>query len=116
MKLDTRKAGTSTAFVDVGSGEVLLHFLWDSAGIGHVAYHIYDCRGQLIADSGGLCALEPLRVVGPDDEVLLELPTKLDEHVHYRLYNQDGKLLTASDGSHTSIFPFLRMESPKSSG
>ena len=42
--------------------------------------------------------------------MLLDVPTEPDAHVQYCLYNQNGVLLTSSNGVSTRIQALLRME------
>lgn len=110
MKLGARKGGTSTSFVDTDSDEVLLQFSWDAAGLTYLAYHLYDESGGLVADSGGVLPVRRVCILGAKDELLLDVPEDSEQHIRYRLYNREGRLLTVSDGVRTQIFGFLRME------
>jgi hypothetical protein len=111
MRLGTRRAGTSTSFVDSELGEVLLKFSSDEDGNTKVAFCLYDEHGVLVTDSLGLQPYpEGLTVRDVMGETLLDLPARADGPVCYRLFNRTGRLLTWSDGSRTQIFAFLRME------
>ena len=109
MKLAVKRAGSSTSFSDSLKEEALLHFSWNPDGSIDVAFHLYDAAGRLVADSGGITPVVPMRICAEDGEVLLDIPEELDAHISYRLYNCAGSLLTSSDGSRTHIFSFLRM-------
>jgi hypothetical protein len=110
MKLGIKRPGTSTSFVDGVEDEALLQFSWNDAGLIQLAFHIYDCGGCLVADSGGVFPLTAVCITGPDGEVLLDVPEDPEEPVRYRLYNRSGRLLTTSDGARTQIFSFLQMD------
>lgn len=110
MKLGWKRPGSSTSFVDSAKDEPLLQFTWEEGGRIRVAYHLYDASGVLVADSGGLLPLAAVSVTSAEGELLLDIPADPDQHVRYRLYNADGRLLTCSDGCRTEIFGFLRME------
>jgi len=110
-----RTPGTSTSFVDASADEPLLQVAWDKDGLVQLAFRIYDGSGQLVADSGGLAPVcEGVTIVDEAGEILLDVPANADEHIHYRLYNSKGLLLTYSDGSRTQIFGFLKMEAKRS--
>ena len=112
MKLSGRKANSVLAFVDAGSGEALLRATADSHSEPLLAYHLYDSRGDLVADVPEPASYpDGLTVTANDGEVLLHVPAKAGESIHYRLYNRDGFLMTWSDGLRTQIFGFLRMDS-----
>jgi hypothetical protein len=112
MKLATRRPGTSTRFIDATSGEDILQVATDENGLLFMAYRLYDASGSLVAESVGLerCS-DGVKVHCAEGELLLEIPIHSEGYVHYRLYNSDGRLLTASDGARTTIYPLLRMES-----
>lgn len=64
-----------------------------------------------MADSGGVLPLAAaIHIEGPGQELLLNVPYDENEAVSYRLYSRKGVLITASDGAHTYIFAYLRME------
>jgi hypothetical protein len=91
----------------------------DEDGCPLAHFHLYDSSGCLAGESGGPRSFpDGLNVYSADGELLLYLPADLDADLRYRLYNQDGLLLTCSDGAITKIRPLLRMEagSPKPSG
>lgn len=76
-----------------------------------IAFHIYDAKGSLVADSEGLSHYpDGLTVRCAAGELLLDVPADDSNHIQYRLYNGDGNLLTWSDGARTKIGPLLRME------
>ena len=112
MKLNARRPGTSTRFIDATSGEDILQVALDENGLLFLAYHLYDASGALVAESVGLelCS-ERVTVHCAEGDLLLEVPINCDGYVQYRLYNSNGHLLTSSDGERTQIFPLLRMES-----
>ena len=110
MKLGARKPGTSTSFVDSATDEVLLQFSWDADGIRHLAYHLYDADGSLVADSGGVLPLEAVNIEGREQELLLNVPQDQNAPVRYRLYSRRGVLITSSDGARTQIYSYLKME------
>lgn len=112
MKLETRRPGTSTRFIDATSGEDILQVASDENGLLFMAYHLYDASGSLVAESVGLelCS-DGVTVHCAEGELLLEIPIDSGGYVQYRLYNSDGRLLTSSDGARTTIYPLLRMES-----
>lgn len=112
MKLNARRPGTSTKFIDATSGEDILQVASDENGVLFMAYHLYDSNGALVAESAELKHCPGgVTVHCADGELLLDIPVGCDGYVQYRLYNSDGHLLTASDGARTQIFPLLRMES-----
>ena len=83
----------------------------DENGVLLLAYHLYDARGQLAAESDGFAKLpDGLTICCDGGEQLLHVPRELDAPLQYRLYNPSGLLLTWSDGSRTKIYPNLRME------
>jgi hypothetical protein len=111
LRLGTRRAGTSTVFVDSELGETLLSFTSDSDGSTRVSFCLYDSQGTLVNQSDGLQPYpDGLRVCDGDGMLLLELPADRDASVQYRLFNRGGRLLTWSDGARTQIFGVLRME------
>jgi hypothetical protein len=76
-----------------------------------LSYHLYDARGELIADSDGFAQVaEALTICCGGGEQLLHVPLEPEVPLQYRLYNPTGLLLTWSDGSRTKIYPNLRME------
>jgi len=109
LKLAVKRPGSSTSFSDSLKEEALLHFCWNDDGTIDMTYHLYDAGGQLVADSGGITPVVPVKICSADGEVLLDIPEELDTHISYRLYNCAGSLLTSSDGSRTRIFSFLKM-------
>jgi hypothetical protein len=110
VKLRAKMPGTSTSFVDSAADEALLQFSWGGAGAISLAFHIYDAQGTLVADSGGVFPVAAVCIQDATGELLLNVPADPEEHIFYRLYSSTGKLLTTSDGAHTQIFAFLRME------
>lgn len=75
-----------------------------------MAYHLYDARGQLVAESALEHVPEGLTVRCRAGELLLDIPKDAGVAIQYRFYNGSGLLLTASDGARTRIYPLLRME------
>ena len=111
MRLGIRRPGTSTAFVDASSGEVLLRVASAEDGRPSVYFRLYDSTGCLTAESDGLKSFPGgIKVQSGDGELLLEVPVEMGSHLQYRLYNRDGALLTWSDGARTRIKGLLRME------
>jgi len=111
MRLDDRRPGTSTTFIDSASGEEVLQVAMDDGGALFIAYHLYDECGALVAESEGL--EEPhlgLSIRSGDGVLLLNIPADASDHIQYRLHGSSGRLLTHSDGTRTKIFPHLRME------
>jgi hypothetical protein len=118
-RIGHRRPGTSIAFVDAPTGEVLLRVGLDEDGCPFVYFRLYDSSGSLAAESGGLDSLASgLTVRSGDGELLLDVPAEPEAHLQYRLYNRNGVLLTCSDGASTKIQALLRMASvgPKATG
>ena len=114
MKLGGHRPGSLTAFIDGTTGEMLLQIAADSNGEPRVAFHLFDCNGNLAKDSGDFKAYpKGVEVLGANDEQLLEIPNSPEGNVKYRLYNSEGRLLTTSDGSRTQILGGLRIEGAK---
>jgi hypothetical protein len=113
MKLGGHRPGSLTAFVDSNTGDPILQIAADSNGEARVAFRLFDCDGNLACDSNGFQTYpEGLRVeVG--EELLLLIPNDPAGDIQYRLYNPEGRLLTASDGSRTQILGGLRIEGAK---
>ena len=109
MKLVLKRPGFTTSFSDSVQDESLLHFCWNGDGSIGMSFHLYDAKGQLVADSEGVKPVAPVTISAQDGEILLNIPEDTQQHIHYRLYNSDGSLLTASDGERTQVFGFLRM-------
>jgi len=112
MRLDARRPGTSTTFIDSASGEHVLQVAMDDDGSLFIAYHLYDECGALVADSAGL--EEPhlgLAIHSEAGMLLLNIPADAGDHIKYRLHGSNGRLLTHSDGARTRIYPHLQMES-----
>ncbi len=111
MKLGDRQPGTSTTFVDAESAESILQLASDSDGLHLVAFHLYDSGGSLVAESDDLQHYpEGVSIHSSGGELLLSIPNNANENIQYRLYSQDGELLTYSDGSRTMVYQRLRME------
>lgn len=111
MKLGDRQPGTSTTFVDAESAESILQLASDSDGLHLVAFHLYDSGGSLVAESEDLQHFpEGVSIHSSGGELLLSIPNNANENIQYRLYSQDGELLTYSDGSRTMVYQRLRME------
>jgi len=109
--VSTRRPGTGTAFVDATNEEVLLQFSTDQDGAIHIAYHLYDATGALAGEASGAKPVKGgFTVACSKGETLLAVPADPEDHIHYRLYNADGLLLTFSDGIKTRIFRSLRVE------
>jgi hypothetical protein len=111
VRLERRYPGTSISFLDAPTGELILRIGADAEGRLHVEFHLYDSKGQPVADSADASGADGIRVHAPDGELLLDLPSVMGENISYRLYNNRGELLTSSDGVSTQIGPCLRMES-----
>lgn len=111
MRLDNRRPGTSTTFVDSPSGEHVLQVATDADGVLVIAYHLHDDRGALVAQSAGLEELPlGLTILSDRGHLLLSIPPDIGGVIQYRLYSGNGTLLTYSDGVRTKICPNLRME------
>jgi hypothetical protein len=113
MKLGGHRPGSLTAFVDSNTGEPILQIAADTGGDARVAFRLFDCDGNLVCDSGGFQTYPDGLCVESGEEVLLLIPNDPSGDIHYRLYNQEGRLLTASDGSRTQILGGLRIEGAK---
>ena len=110
MRLGNRRPGTSIAFVDAPTEEILLQVASDGDGRPAVYYRLYDSTGCLTAESAGLeCYPTGLTIHSDDGELLLCLPEDPGLPIVYRLYNREGHLITWSDGASTRIQPLLRM-------
>lgn len=97
--------------MDGPTGEVLLRVGLDENGYPHVFFHLYDCAGCLTAESQGTESFpDGLKVHAADGELLLNVPAEPNAHIQYCLYNQDGVLLTRSNGVSTKIQALLRMD------
>jgi hypothetical protein len=97
--------------VNAPTGEVLLRVGLDENGHAHLHFRLYDSSGSVAAESGGPKSFpDGLKIDSVDGELLLDVSPDLDADIQYRLYNQDGRLLTCSDGVTTKILPLLRME------
>lgn len=110
MRLDNRRPGTSTTFIDSASGEHVLQVASDAEGVLLVSYHLYDECGALVAESELEAPPFGLSIQSESGDVLLDIPAGVGGIIQYRLYGSNGTLLTYSDGSRTMIYPFLRME------
>src|SRR5438876_574638 len=114
MQLTGRHPGSLMSFIDTSRDEVLLRFEIDAQGLPLIGFTLYDAAGCLVAD-----APEPqahpqgVTVRSPDDEVLFAVMPDEPSTVVYRLYNHKGTLLTVSDGTHTQIYGYLRMDGNK---
>jgi len=101
-------------FIDTSRDEVLLSFQIDAQGLPLIGFTLYDAAGCLVAD-----APEPraypggVTISSSDDEVLFAVMPDEPATVTYRLYNHKGTLLTVSDGTHTQIYGYLRMDGNK---
>jgi hypothetical protein len=118
-RIGHRRPGTSIAFEDAPTGEVLLRVGLDEDGCPFVYFRLYDSSGCLAAESGGVKSFPSgLKIHSGDGELLLDVPAEPDAHIQYRLYNRNGVLLTCSDGVSTKIRALLRMEAggPKGPG
>lgn len=111
MRMENRRASTSTTFTDATSGEGILQMASDENGLLLMAFRLYDSTGSLVVDSEGLGTYpDGLTVRCTNGELLLDVPADSGDDVQYCLYNSDGALLTKSDGVRTRIYPLLRME------
>lgn len=114
MRAGHTRPGLSADFIDTSTEEVLLRVACSADGQALIAYHLYDARGQLVAETEDFTRFPGgVRVVAPDGDVLLNVPPPPEEQLSYRLYNRQGRLLTCSDGQRTQIYSFLRMERGK---
>ncbi|HXH22893.1 MAG TPA: hypothetical protein VNN10_12775 [Dehalococcoidia bacterium] len=111
MRMGRNRPGASTDFIDTSTRETLLRIACSSGGEALIAFKLYDSSGELVAQTDGFMACgEGITVVANDGEVLLEVSPYLQDHIRYRLYNREGRLLTFSDGMRTQLFAFLHME------
>ena len=111
MRLGRRRAGTSIAFVDTTTDEVLFRVSVDQNGRASISFRLYDSNGCLVAESGGLRLFtNEIRIQAEDGELLLEVPAEPHGDIQYRFYSRSGKLITCSDGVTTRIHSSLRME------
>jgi hypothetical protein len=111
MRLGHRRLGTSVAFVDAPTGEVILNVGLDADGHFLIRFRLYDSGGCPAAESGGISPFpDGVKIHSRDGELLLDVPAELDANIRYRLYNRGGELLTCSDGVCTKIEPCLHME------
>jgi hypothetical protein len=110
MRLRNRRPGTSVAFVDAATDEVILEVTSDKEGRPSVYFRLYDSTGCLAAESAEAKS-QPASVTihSRDGELLLDVPVDPASPFLYRLYNSRGVLLTSSDGIRTKIRPLLRM-------
>lgn len=113
MKLGGHRPGSLTVFVDSSSGEPILQIAADSNGEARVAFRLFDCDGNLVSDSQGFQAYPDGICIQQGEEQLLVIPNDPSCHIQYRLYNQEGRLLTTSDGARTQILGGLRIEGAK---
>jgi hypothetical protein len=111
LKLGRRRPGTATVFVDAVTNEALLQVAVDDGGTPVLAFRLYDATGALVRATEGFETFpDGLTVTALDGEMILTVPASGEDNLSYRLYNQEGRLLTVSDGSRTQIFAFLKME------
>lgn len=111
MRLENRRPGTSTTFIDAVSGEDIFQVASDENGLLFMAYHLYDADGCFVAESACLGHFpDGLTIRCGGGELLLDIPADSAGDVQYRFYNSTGRLLTSSDGARTMIYPPLRME------
>lgn len=111
MRIGDRQPGTSTTFLDARSAESILQLASDADGQHLIAFHLYDSVGSLVAESEGLEHYpEGVSVRSSAGELLLDIPKDAGENIQYRLYNQEGDLLTCSDGVRTMIYQLLSMQ------
>ena len=97
--------------MDSATGESVFEVASDENGVLLLAYHLYDARGGLVADSNGFQHFpDGLTICCGEGEELLHVPRDLTASVHYRLYSSSALLLTWSDGMRTKILPYLRMD------
>jgi hypothetical protein len=110
-RIGHRRPGTSIAFVDAPTGEVLLRVGLDEDGCPFIHFRLYDSSGCLVAESGSVKSFPSgLTIHSGNGELLLDVPAQPDSHIQYCLYNRNGQLLTCSDGASTKIQALLRME------
>lgn len=113
MKLGGHRPGSLTVFVDSNTGEPILQVAADSNGEARVAFRLFDCDGNLASDSDGFQTYPEGFCVECGEEQLLVIPNDPTGNIQYRLYNQEGRLLTCSDGTRTQILGGLRIEGAK---
>lgn len=110
MRTGRNRPGASTDFIDSANNEVLLRVGCDAEGTPLVAFRLYDCQGELVAETEGFCFFPAGVKVVAGEEVLLFIPEDPGDDISYRIYNRDGRLITCSDGHRTEVLAFLRME------
>jgi len=111
MRLEGRRAGVGTSFVDAFSEDVVLQVITQDDGITRISFNLYDCRGGTVASSDGLQTYaEGIEIRDALNELLLLIPAKPDGNIEYRLYSRRGTLLTCSDGTRTQLFGGIRLE------
>ncbi len=113
MRLGGRKPGTITSFIDAFSQDVLLQLTAGDDGETLIAYRLYDAQGHLVEESDGLTSFRQGKEIRDGDDLLLLIPTQLEDAIQYRLYSQTGALLTCSDGARTQLFGGIRIEGTK---
>jgi hypothetical protein len=111
MRLEGRRAGVGTSFVDAFSEDVVLQVITQDDGITRISFDLYDCRGGAVASSDGLQTYaEGIEIRDALNELLLLIPVEPDGNIEYRLYSRRGTLLTCSDGARTQLFGGIRLE------
>jgi hypothetical protein len=114
MRAGRNRPGLSTDFIDNHNQEILLRIGCSADGEPMICFRLYDCTGTIVAETEDFVPFPGgIRVVAPNGDVLLQVPDSPQEQICYRLYNNEGSLLTCSDGQRTQVFAFLRMEKGK---
>ncbi len=112
MRLVRRRPNTAIVFMDLAHDEVLLRVAADSDSSPLFWFRLYDVFGAIAAESIGMESFPGgLTIRSQLGEMLLSTPPEINGLIQYRLYNQDGVLVTSSDGTRTQITRLLRMES-----
>jgi hypothetical protein len=111
MRLEGRRAGVGTSFVDAFSEDVVLQVITHDDGVTQISFHLYDSRGGMVASSDGLQTFtEGIEIRDALNELLLLIPAEPGGNIEYRLYSRRGTLLTCSDGARTQLFGGIRLE------
>jgi hypothetical protein len=114
MRAGRNRPGVSTDFIDNENHETLLRVGCSAEGQPIVAFHLYDCNGNLVAETEAFTSFPTgVRITANNGDVLLNIPEAPEEQITYRLYSRGGALLTCSDGQRTQVYAFLRMEKGK---
>jgi hypothetical protein len=102
MRLEGRRAGVGTSFVDAFSEDVVLQVITQDDGITRISFNLYD-KGCAVANSDGLQTYAEGIEIRDIERVAAAHPAKPDGNIEYRLYSRRGTLLTCSDGTRTCL-------------